>query len=149
MKFQYLLILIIFFCLNITSIKAATTCIQGQNCPNRQGYCYQNECICVYGFVTFYSPESTEIPIYCNYKQNNRIIPLFFEFILPPTGLIYLGKIKHAFIKLILIVMIFICKGLSSGFTLLFALLFFLLQIVDISTIAVGAMKDGNGIPLI
>ena len=45
--------------------------------------------------------------------------------------------------------MIFICKGLSNGFTLLFALLFFLLQIVDISTIAVGAMKDGNGIPLI
>ena len=149
MKSQYLLILIIFFCLNIVSIKAATTCIQGQNCPNGQGFCYQNECICVYGFRTFYPPQSPEIPIYCNYRQKNRIIPLIFEFILPPLGLLYLGKIKHALIKLILFVMIFICKGLRSAFMLLFALLFFLLQIVDLFTIALGSMRDGNGIPLL
>ena len=68
---------------------------------------------------------------------------------LPPLGLLYLGKIKHAFIKLILFVMIFICKGLRSAFVLLFALLFFLLQIVDLFTIALGSMRDGNGIPLL
>ena len=149
MKLQYLFILIIFFSINISSIKAATTCIQGQNCPNGQGFCYQNECICIYGFMTFNPPQSPEIPIYCNYRQKNRIIPLILEFTFPPTGLLYLRKIKHAFIKFILFIMIFIFRSLRSAFALIFALLFFLLQIVDLFTIAVGSMKDGNGIPLL
>ena len=142
MKLQYLFILLVFF-LNIDSIKTATTCIQRQNCPNRQGFCIQNECVCVYGFQTLLEIQNPTNPIYCNYRQKNRFVPLFLEFFLPSIGLFYLGRIGHALFKLFLIFNM--CCG---GFTLIF-IIFFVLQIVDLFKIAFGAMVDGYGIPIL
>ena len=141
MKLQYLFILLV-FCLNIDSIKTATTCIQGQNCPNRQGFCIQNECVCVYGFQTLWEIQNTTNPIYCNYRQKNRFVALFLEFFLPPSGLFYLGRIGHPLFKLLLIITM--CFG---RFTFIY-IIFFVLQIIDLFKIAFGSMLDGYGIPI-
>ena len=148
MKLQYLFILII-LCLNLNSIKTATICIQGENCPNKQGFCIQNECVCVYRFQTLLEIQNTTSPKYCNYQQKNRIIPLILEFLFPPIGLFYLGRIKHAILKIILLVMMCICIGLKSSFTLISLLLFFGLQIVDLFRLAFGSMYDGYGFPIL
>ena len=148
MKLQHLFILLI-FCLNINSIKTATTCIQGQNCPNRQGFCIQNECICLYGFQTFLENQNPTNPIYCNYQQKNRLPTLVLEFLFPPIGLFYLGRVIHAIIKLILLVTASICFFLKTPFSLLFGLLLILLQIVDLFRILFGYICDGNGVPIL
>ena len=142
MKLQYLFILLV-LCLNIDSIKTATTCIQGQNCPNRQGFCIQNECVCVYGFQTLLEIQNTSNPIYCNYRQKNRFVALFLEFFLPPSGLFYLGRIGHAIFKLLLIITM--CFG---RFTFIY-IIFFVLQIIDLFKMAFGFILDGYGIPIL
>ena len=76
MELKYLFAFI-FFYLNIATIK--TLCKQGEICPNGTGFCIQSKCVCIYGFTTFYD-YTINNPIYCNYRQTNRFIPLLLEF---------------------------------------------------------------------
>jgi hypothetical protein len=134
-----------------------------QNCPLLQGVCYEDNCICAYGFKTFIKKNDPEI--YCNYKQKSRMTAFFLEFFFPiGLGHLYAGKITLALIKFGLFILFFIglcgelmCIKLNLGnlvlcsaFTLLVDMcLWVTFQFVDLICYALGYYSDGNGVPMI
>ena len=85
-------------------------------------------------------------PLFCSYEQKSRWIALIFELIMPSIGLFYLGRIIHAFIKMILF-----CCGVFHQETKtcpIGACCFSILYFVDLIFIALGVYTDGNGIPI-
>ena len=149
MELKYLFVFILFY-LNIATIN--TVCIQGENCPNGQGFCIQSECVCSYGFTTF-GDNTTNNPIYCNYRQINRFIPLILEFFFPSIGLFYLGRIFHGLVKLILGISSFVCRASGeqnlNTFSALIILAFASLYFGDLIRLLLGKITDGNGVPVL
>ena len=126
-----LIFVVIILYINIISI--SSQCIPNQNCPNLQGNCVLNVCVCTYGYKTFFT-EQVANPIYCNYKQTNKWIPF------------YLGRYFHAFIKLfVFIPLVWYGKEVSC----FWGTLFFIFYFVDLFLLAFGVYSDGYGIPLI
>ena len=90
---------IFIFCVLCLSLNyVSSVCIMGDNCPNGKGVCQADTCYCLRGYSTLLNKQDTN-PIFCNYEQKSRWIAFFLEFIIPPIGLIYLGRFVHAFIK--------------------------------------------------
>lgn len=134
-----------------------------ENCPLLQGVCYQDNCLCSYGFKTFLKINDPEI--YCNYKQKSRMTAFFLEFFFPiGLGHVYAGKFSFALIKFGLFIGFFIglcgeliCIKLNfeklvvcSAFTLLGDMcLWITFQIVDLVCYSLGYYSDGNGVQLI
>ena len=149
MELKYLFVFILFY-LNIATIN--TVCIQGENCPNGQGFCIQSECVCSYGFTTFHNYK-TNHPIYCNYRQTTRFIPLILEFFFPSIGLFYLGRIFHGLVKLILGISSFVFRASGeqnlNAFKVIIMLAFVFLYFVDLIRLLLGKMTDGNGVPVL
>ena len=138
-----LIFAVIILYINIISI--SSQCIPNQNCPNLQGNCVGNVCVCSYGYQTFFTKQVAN-PIYCNYKQTNKWIPFFLEFFFPTIGLFYLGRYFHAFIKLfVFIPLVWYGKEVSC----FWGTLFFIFYFVDLFLLAFGVYSDGYGIPLI
>lgn len=131
------------------------------NCPLFQGVCYEEKCICGYGFT---SVESQPM-IYCNYRQKKRMVAFFLEFFFPlGVGHLYAGKTIMAIIKFTMFIFFFCglcgelcCISLNinkwqvcSAFVILIDLaLWFGLQIVDVVCYAFGFYNDGNGVKMI
>ena len=142
-----LLILVIIY-LSIDSIK--TICSPGYNCPLSQGFCNKDQCICLYGFDTFYNETDINNQIYCNYRRTNRFIPLVLEFLLPSTGLFLIQRDLHALIKLFLFFSFFGSLCLIDNFILVgLNFLFKCMYFVDLLCLIAGVYKDGNGMPLL
>jgi hypothetical protein len=134
-----------------------------QNCPLLQGVCFEDQCVCSYGFKTFIVKNEPEI--YCNYKQKSRMTAFFLEFFFPiGLGHLYAGKVTLGIIKCSLFCLFFLglcgeimCIRLNmnkfllcSAFTLLADMcLWIVLQIVDLICYAFGFYLDGNGLPMI
>ena len=90
------ILLLTIFCFNsINSI-----CTQGSNCPNNQGYCQADQCICLKDFWTLNTQEQTNPIIYCNYQRHSRFILLIFEFFIPTSGHFIAKKYYFGIIKL-------------------------------------------------
>ena len=134
---------ILVLCININNI--SSQCIPNTNCPYGQGNCVANACVCVRGYQTFISQGTTE-PVFCNYKQTNKWIPIILELFLPSIGLFYLGRYFHAFIKLALLLPV-LYKG--TDVSLIFGILFVLMYFLDIFLLSYGIISDGYGFPLI
>jgi hypothetical protein len=134
-----------------------------ENCPLLQGVCYEDNCLCSYGFKTYM--KTNDPVIYCNYKQRSRMTAFFLEFFFPiGLGHLYAGKITLALIKFGLFIGFFIglcgelmCIKLNfeklvvcSAFTLLADMcLWISIQLVDLVCYALGYYSDGNGVQLI
>ena len=103
------LIFLTFFCFNSIN----SVCIQGGNCPNNQGICQADRCVCLKNFWTLNTQEQTNpiTPItYCNYEKYSRFYLLIFEFFLPSSGHFLAGKYCFGIFKLLLLfIPIFSC----------------------------------------
>jgi hypothetical protein len=135
-----------------------------ENCPLYQGVCYEDKCICAYGFTTF-NKNPLEPSIYCNYKQKYKLVAFFLEFFFPVgAGHIYAEKYLHALVKFILFIIFFcamcgeiFCLNLKmekmlicSAFTIFADMcLWIVLQFVDILCYGLGIYSDGNSMPMI
>lgn len=79
-----------------------------ENCPLTQGFCREDQCICLDGFMTI--PNGVDYK-YCNYKQKNIIVALLLEsFGFIGFGHFYAGRIFYGLVKLICFYVI-ICYG--------------------------------------
>src|SRR5436309_3311942 len=68
------------------------------NCPLFKGVCYEEICICTYGYITYIQENTPQI--YCNYAQKSRMTAFFLEFFFPfGAGHLYAGKTVLATIK--------------------------------------------------
>ena len=79
-------------------------CIQGNNCPNGQGVCVGNKCVCTKNFWTLKNNQQSNSFIYCNYERYSRFYLLLFEFFIPTSGHFIAGKYYLATFKLILLI---------------------------------------------
>ena len=99
MKIKSVIFILIFFSFySINSI-----CIEGQNCPFKQGYCLADKCECYYNYWSLIDKAQQISPIYCNYKKYNRFYILFIEFFLPSFGHLIAGKYYYFIIKFLLL----------------------------------------------
>ena len=97
MKEFIIIILTVYCCYYVNCI-----CIQGNNCPNGQGFCKAGSCVCEKNFWTL--PDKDQLnPIYCNYQRHNHFYLLLFEFFIPTSGHFIAGKYYFAIFKLILL----------------------------------------------
>ena len=102
-KMKIILLILCFYSIN-------SQCIQGYNCPNGQGFCQFNKCICINNFWTLESNAQLATIIYCNYQRQSHYKLLIFEFFLPSSGHFLAGKYYFGLIKLaLLIIPIFSC----------------------------------------
>ena len=81
-------------------------CIQGNNCPNNQGFCMNGECICTNNYWTLKNNNPTSPIIYCNYKRISSTLILIAEFFIPSLGHFLAGKYIMGIIKLSLLLII-------------------------------------------
>ena len=139
----YLFFALFILYINIENISSA--CIEGTNCPYGQGVCRANVCVCLKGYETFITQDTTT-PVYCNYGLTSRWVPFFLELFLPTIGLFYLGRYFHAFIKLALFFPIMLNR--SNVYTF-WGLLFSIIYLVDLVCLFFGVYSDGNGYALI
>ena len=102
MKSIYIKIFIILFFFHTIN----SQCIQGNNCPNNQGFCKAEECICINNFWTLKNNDQTTPIVYCNYKKKNHFLLLISEFFIPSLGHFLAGKYYLAIIKLTLLLVI-------------------------------------------
>ena len=108
MNIQVFFILLIINSINPTK----NICIQGGNCPEGQGFCKLDSCICLYNYWSFNNKSNQSSPIYCNYKKYNRFTILIFEIFLPSFGHLIAGKYYFFILKFILLyfpIIYFIC----------------------------------------
>ena len=108
MNIQVFFILLIINSINPTK----NICIQGGNCPEGQGFCKADSCICLYNYWSLNNKSNQPSSIYCNYKKYNRFFILICEFFLPSFGHLIAGKYYFFIIKFILLyfpVIYFIC----------------------------------------
>ena len=144
-KINFLLTL---FILYISIGNILSVCVPGDNCPYFQGVCKFGKCVCLDGYQTFIQQTSKK-PIYCNYEQYSRWLPFVLEFFIPSSGLFYIGRNKHGFIKLFLFIM-----GLSFGrdtnsLLCIFGIAFCFMYFFDLIGLAFALYYDGNNIALV
>ena len=121
------------------------------------GNCFNNKCICDYGYITLKKRKST---ISCDYKQKERIIALFLEFFFPiGVGHFYVGNFLLGILKLSLfiIILLSISTGICFSFyskqyvivpffiLCLSILIFIIWYLVDIFKFTFGLYSDGYG----
>ena len=145
---NFLFLFLFYLNLENISTQIGPKCIQGENCPNLQGMCLNDKCVCMRGYQTVISLDSTN-PIYCNYAQKSRWIALILELFIPSLGLFYLKRIMHAIIKLILMFTYFCTKQKANCFSIMIGLAFIVLYITDIVSIIIAYYHDGNGVPIL
>lgn len=94
--------LIVFSCL-IDSLSGQ--CIQGQNCPNGQGFCMGTNCMCKGDFETVLD-ESLPLDqqIYCNYEKTSKFTVLMLELLVPSFGHFYSGNYFKGILKFLIVV---------------------------------------------
>ena len=86
-----------------------SNCIPNNNCLKERGECIDNQCVCYEEFWTLEPNEDNKLPnIYCNYEKKSRFVPLLLEFFLPGLGHLLMKKYILAFIKIGLLLLIFI-----------------------------------------
>lgn len=133
-------------------------------CPPMQGVCYEDKCICAYGFKTV-APQEDEPLIKCNYRQKSHMVAFFLEFFFPVgIGHLYAEKITLTLVKFSIFAVFFVgacgqlcCLNLKinkwiifTSMLLLFDLVLWIaLQIVDIICYVLNYYLDGNGIRMI
>ena len=147
---------------NYIENKQNETC-NPKNCPITQGACYENRCVCSYGFATLKVKDQPDIN--CNYQLKSRMTAFFLEFFFPiGLGHFYAEKYVLALIKFSLFLFFFssICGELCcikfrfhkllicSAFAIVIDMsLWIILQFVDLVCYAFGFYKDGNGFRMI
>ena len=142
---KYILILFIFY---ISINYVSSVCIMGDNCPHGKGVCQADTCYCLRGYSTLLNKQDTN-PIFCNYEQKSRWIAFFLEFIIPPIGLIYLGRFVHAFIKLILFICVLVDRKNPQNLPGWIPLCFVILYFTDFICLLFAVYHDGNGVPIL
>jgi hypothetical protein len=134
-----------------------------ENCPFSQGVCYDNKCLCAYGFKTLSS--ASEPQINCNYHQKSKMTAFLLEFFFPfGLGHYYAGKFYFAIAKLVLFVFLFcnfcgelVCMNLrifklficSTLFAIAFSCMWLTFQSIDLLCYLTGLYNDGYGISMI
>jgi hypothetical protein len=134
-----------------------------ENCPFSQGLCYENKCLCAYGFKTLAS--NSEPQIFCNYHQKSKMTAFLLEFFFPfGVGHYYAGRIYFAIAKLVFFIILFcnfcgelICMNLrlyklfmcSTMFAIAFSCIWLIFQSIDLLCYLTGLYNDGYGISLI
>ena len=134
----------IFLILSLNIKDVTSICTPGGNCPYFSGFCNADKCVCKPGYISLIASNVID-PVYCNYQQKSRWLPLILELLMPSLGLFYLGRIGHAILKLFL----FICALIRTNICVLCSCGFLILYILDLIMLACGVYLDGNGIPLV
>ena len=147
----YLLIMINMNMLN-------SICIQGDNCPVNQGYCLNDQCICINNYWTHNKPTQTSPMIYCNYKRTSTLMCFIAEFFLPPFGNYLAGYFGYATLKLpITIIALCVIRAKNLGqiknigvllFLALNMFTFIIMQLFDIYNYLFGYYTDSEGVPM-
>ena len=143
-KTKIFYILILFFNLDYIS----SVCIQGDNCPNNQGICKGDICVCLDGYKTLKQQNQNQNQVFCDYKQISKYISLALEIIIPGLGLLYMGRAFQGIIKFafIYIIMNYI-ENKDLRFYLF--LVFLLFYIIDLICISHNVYLDEHGFPLL
>ena len=146
----WLIMILILAFLNINIVLTSSTCIEGKNCPLNRGACIQQKCVCLYGYATLITTSNQNDIKYCNYRQNDRVIPFLLEMILPSIGLFFLGRGIHGLIKICTFISLvaFFC-GVKNRINFLIAICYPLLYVFDLIFLGLAIYKDGNGVPLL
>ena len=141
---------IFIFCVLCLSLNyVSSVCIMGDNCPPGKGMCQADTCYCFAGYSTLLNEQDPKAKtVYCNYEQKSRWIAFFLEFLLPPLGILYLGKYIHFLIKLSLIIYILVHKKNPREISGWIVICFIGLYFADFVCLLFGVYYDGNGVPL-
>jgi TM2 domain-containing membrane protein YozV len=87
-----------------------------ESCPPFQGYCRDDDCVCLEGYITKKDPMNHK---FCNYRQKSVIISLLLEaFGLIGFGHVYAGRIFYGVLKLVAFYLL-ICCGSQFVITLM------------------------------
>ena len=149
-RIKYIFILLIIY-INIGNVYNA--CIPGDNCPNGQGYCQVDTCVCNYGYQTL----ATNNPLnqkYCNYSQSSRWAPFILELFLPSIGMFYIGRFMHGAIKLALAFFVGIYEfgkkeSENNNFNKLILVVFWAFYGIDLVVLLFAGYSDGYGFNLL
>ena len=137
-----------------------SACISGGNCPYQQGFCMNNECICINNYWTKIYESQTSPIIYCNYKRTSSLGCLIAEFFVPPLGNILAGYYLYAIIKLVFVLLTCCFRSVKEemqkmnmskeklGFCLIIICIFLIMQITDLLGFLFGYYNDSEGVPL-
>ena len=135
-------------------------------CPEGNGFCRADRCVCLPGYVT-YNEKEEKNKKFCNYKQKSVLTALILESIgLIGCGHLYAGRIFSGFFKIIIFYAI-ICFGTQFVIELLkessetdFAFYVknaisigcigtpLIWHFIDLYNFAFNKYLDGNGIPM-
>ena len=96
--------------IHINTRQLSNSLCNHSNCPNQQGYCRADRCVCFEGYLTFHE-NSEDDEIFCNYNQKRVMTALLLEsFGLFGFVHLYCGRIFIGIIKLVMFYVI-ICYG--------------------------------------
>lgn len=130
-----------------------------ENCPENNGECIENLCLCSAGFTTFYI-DNKKIEKLCNYALKSKTWAISFEMLFPfGIGHFYVKRYMHGLAKFILfwflsILKIFYKKRIKgypdlNKVSRFLTWVFFLLYAIDYFGFSFNFYSDGNGLSLI
>ena len=156
MKFKKLgFLLIIFILINC----AICFKCNNENCPDDQGECIENICLCAPGYTTYYSKDETIKEQLCNYPYKYKYNAIWLEMLFPfGIGHFYASRYYHGLIKFILFWFLAFSKSIFKkkirGYPEMFKISIILLWIfgflycADFFGFTFDYYNDGNNIPL-
>jgi hypothetical protein len=122
-------------------------------CPP-PSYCQDvNTCKCGDGVANF-SPPGVVLPLFCQYKQKQKLTFFLLEFFIPGVGHFYIGSILLGILKILLFCTGTCCASAAASkesFTMIFLIFqcgVCLWYTVDLVLIATDFYRDGNTVPL-
>ena len=147
--------------INLILIKYVSSFIcSDKTCPQDQGQCIENICLCAPGYTTLHSKNEANKELLCNYPYKYKYYAIWFEMIFPfGVGHFYACRYFHALTKflifwfLALINSIFKKKirGYSElkKISTLILYIFWILYCADFFCFNFDYYLDGNQLPLI
>ena len=130
------------------------------SCPQDQGECIENICLCAPGYTTFY-PKGTIIKDqYCNYSYKYKYYAIWFEMLFPfGIGHFYAVRYMHGLFKFTLFWFLAFVKSIFKkkirGYpelvkiSIILLWIFWIFYCADFFGFTFDYYQDGNKIPLI
>ena len=158
MKFKY----VRFFLVIYLALIHNTISFQCSNitCPEDQGECIENICLCAPGYTTFYPKGEIVKDQLCNYPYKYKYYAIWFEMLFPfGIGHFYACRYLHGIIKFVLFWFLAFVKSIFKkkirGYpellkiSIILLWIFGILYCADFFFFTFDYYLDGNKIPLI
>ena len=130
------------------------------SCPDDQGECIENICLCAPGYTTFYPKGEKNKNKLCNYAYKYKNYAIWFEMIFPfGIGHFYTCRYLHGLIKFILFWFLVFVKSIFKKkirrypellkISIILLWIFIILYTADFFGYSFDYYKDGNKMPLL